>query len=136
MAQMNRLIYPQKHILVVEDNLSCQYEIASHFNDIFEAEGSVIVSFVSNAITAAAILMHKIPVHLILLDHDLQWGNGTELLTMMKNMGIKIPVITFSGIPYNNKKMVEFGADYEYQKQDVINGKADHLIKDIIEGQK
>jgi len=136
MAKVNRPIFPQKHILVVEDNLSCQFKIASHFNDIFEEEGHVIASFVSNAIAAAAIIVGKVPVDLILLDHDLQWGNGTELLIMIKELGIIIPVITFSGLPYNNKKMVEIGADYGYQKQDVIDGKADHIIKNIVGGNR
>lgn len=132
MAQVNRPVFPKKHILVVEDNLLCQNDIAAHFNDIFEKEGQVIVSYVSNAITAAPILLGKVPIHLILLDHDLQWGNGSELLEMMQNMNIKIPVITFSGHPYNNEKMVKAGADYGYQKQEVINGDADHIIKRII----
>jgi hypothetical protein len=60
-------------------------------------------------------------------------GNGADLLAWMKANNNKTPVITFSGIPYNNISMMQNGADHLFGKGDVINGDADELIKKILE---
>jgi predicted protein tyrosine phosphatase/CheY-like chemotaxis protein len=127
----NRLTLPTKHLLIVEDLISNQMNILSHFNEIFEADGLVQISVVPGAESAAA-LIELCKIDLIILDHDLPEGNGSDLLNWMKSKNIQIPIITFSGIPYNNSHMINLGANYLFNKNEVINGDADHLIKKIL----
>jgi CheY-like chemotaxis protein len=129
----NRLKYPTKHILVVEDVIVQQKRILDHFNEIFEPEGIVQISVVAGALAAAGILNHC-KIDLIILDHDLPEGNGTDLLNWMKQHNVNIPVITFSGIPANNAHMGSLGASHAYfGKEDVISGRADKLINVLLE---
>ena len=129
---INRMLYPTKHILVCEDNLDNQSAIAKHFAHLFGAEHFVQCSFVSGSLAASSILSYC-QVDLILLDHDMPHGNGTDLLSWMKNNNCKVPVITFSGIPYNNISMMQNGANHLFGKGDIIVGEADELIKKILE---
>jgi len=128
---INRLVYPTKHILVVEDIVLNQKQILDHFSTIFDSDGLVQLSLVPGAKAAAAII-EDCKVDVILLDHDLPEGNGTDLLKWMKEKNINIPVITFSGIPYNNDNMMNLGASYKFGKGEVISGEADNLIKQIL----
>ena len=81
----------------------------------------------------AAAIIGSCSVDVILLDHDMPQGNGADLLNWMKKTGRSIPVITFSGIPQNNQIMGTLGATYAYfQKEDVIGGKADDLIRGLV----
>jgi len=128
---VNRLRMPIRHVLVCEDVLRNQAEIASHFEDLFAHEGEVQVSFVCGAEAAAAILS-SMPVDLILLDHDMPFGDGPELLKWMGTRGVSAPVITFSGIPENNDRLVRCGAKHRFEKGDVIRGRADDLIKALL----
>ena len=128
----NRLKYPTKHILVVEDVITQQKRILDHFNETFEPEGIVQISVVSGGLAAAGVI-HHCKIDLIILDHDLPEGNGTDLLNWMKQYNINIPVITFSGIPANNAHMGSLGASHaNFGKEDVISGKADVLIKELL----
>ena len=127
----NRLKYPTKHVLICEDDLNCQRDILNHFATIFEPQGEVQFSVVSGTIAAAAIIENR-KIDVIILDHDLPEGNGTDLLAWMKSVGKTIPVITFSGIPQNNTNMMNAGANYLFGKSDVIAGKADQLIKQLL----
>jgi DNA-binding NtrC family response regulator len=129
----NRLTFPTKHILIVEDDIQCQLDVLNHFNNVFERQGEVTISVVSDAIQAAQVLMsqHNI-TKAIILDHDLQWGNGCELLRWMKLHFKDIPVITFSGHPQNNANMIASGASYHFDKDAVTQGKADIVIREIL----
>lgn len=129
--KINRLVYPTKHVLVVEDYISNQKIIASHFNEVFDADGLVQFSFVSGALAASGII-EKCKIDVIILDHDLPEGNGSDLLNWMKEKNIKIPVITFSGIDYNNDHMMNLGASYKFNKAEVFNGLADNVLKQIL----
>lgn len=130
----NRKNYPTKHIIIVEDVIVQQKRILEHFNEIFEPEGLVQISIVPGALAAASIINYCPKIDLIILDHDLPEGNGTDLLNWMKQNNIKIPVITFSGIPANNEHMGNLGAEYsQFGKEDVISGKADVLINVLLE---
>jgi len=129
----NRLKYPTKHILIVEDVIVQQKRILDHFNNIFEPEGLVQISVVSGALAAAGII-NFCKIDLIILDHDLPEGNGSDLLEWLKQFSLKIPVITFSGIPSNNQHMGYLGASHPwFGKEDVISGKADSLINVLLE---
>src|SRR4051812_47071445 len=105
----NRKTYPQKHILICEDSLTQQRRILQHFEEIFDPEGIVQFSAVCGAIAAANIMSSGLVVDLLILDHDLPQGNGTDLLVWMKNKSCTVPVITFSGIPDNNQHMMNLG---------------------------
>jgi len=128
---VNRLKMPVRHVLVCEDVLRNQAQIASHFGDLFAHEGEVQVSFVCGAEAAAAILS-SMPVDLILLDHDMPFGDGPELLRWMAARDLSTPVITFSGIPGNNDRLVACGATHRFEKGDVIQGRADGVIQELL----
>ena len=130
---VNRVTFPTKHIAVCEDDLHCQQQIINHLASILEPQGDVIVSVYGGAIELAAVISSKMmPTKLIILDYDMPYGNGLDLLTWLKLVEIKIPVITFSGVPLNNLILMEAGANYIFLKTDVINGKADDVIKTIL----
>ena len=128
---INRAVYPTKHILVCEDNLQNQELIAKHLKELFGDEQFVQCSFVCGGLQASSIL-HYCKVDLILLDHDMPSGNGIDLMNWMKTYNCNVPVITFSGIPQNNVMLMKAGANYLFSKHEVINGKADNLIKSIL----
>jgi len=128
---VNRLRMPTRHVLVCEDVLHNQARIASHFEELFAHEGEVQVSFVCGAEPAAAILA-SMPVDLILLDHDMPYGDGPELLKWMAGRDLCTPVITFSGIPGNNDRLVRCGAKHRFEKSEVIQGRADGVIQELL----
>lgn len=131
----NRAKYPQKHVLICEDDLTQQKRILEHLAEVFEPQGIVQFSVVPSSLMAAAIVK-SISVDLIILDHDLPQGNGSDLLKWLKQEKYQIPVITFSGISTNNINMMNLGADHLYSKEEVICGKADRLIKKILKMNK
>jgi len=59
-------------------------------------------------------------LHCILLDHDLQWGTGSELIQLLKEKEIKIPVCGISGIHGNNQHMKSIGATEGTNKLDFV----------------
>lgn len=128
---VNRLTYPQKHILICEDDITNQKNIINHFFEVFDPQGLVQISIVPGGLAAAGIISHcKIDV--IILDHDMPEGNGQDLLNWLKSINSTIPVITFSGIPYNNANMISWGATHFFGKNEVVIGQADDLIKSIL----
>lgn len=124
----NRAKFPNKHVLICEDDLGQQKRITEYFASILEHQGNVICSFVPSAIMAIAIL-NSCQVDLIILDRDMPWGNGDYIVQWAKG---KIPIITFSGSDDNNNFLMERGANYKFGKEDVINGLATKLIKGIL----
>lgn len=129
---VNRFTMPDKHILVCDDVVLQQARMLTHLETILPHEGNVEVTAVSGGLAASAIL-DKVRVDLVILDHDMPNGSGPELLKWMQIKYGHIPVITFSGIPGNNDHLMNLGATYKFQKDDVINGAADHIIKEICE---
>ena len=127
----NRQKFPTKHVLVCEDDTSCQSRIAKHLSDILEHQGVVQFSFVPGGRAAAGVILMT-PIDLILLDHDMPNGNGSDLLKWMQEHRYGMPVVTFSGLPANNTAMMELGAAYSFLKQEVIDGHADDLIKQLL----
>lgn len=128
---INRLQYPQKHILICEDDFSLQKSILEHFTSIFDPQGIIQFSVVPGGMAAAAIIS-SCKIDVILLDHDMPEGNGADLIEWMKQNGKEIPIITFSGIPQNNENMMALGANYLFNKGEVIEGKADNIIKKLL----
>jgi len=125
---INRHCFPDKSILVIEDDLMQQGRFAEYLLSIFGHQSSVRVNFCASAVDAIGIILSEYPPNLIILDHDLQLGSGSELLTILKEEEIDIPIITASGIPSNNSRMKALGAKYEFVKDAIIDGKATDLI--------
>ena len=126
---VNRLNMPTRHIVVCEDDLEQQARIATKLASMFGGQSDVQVSFVPGAEMAAAIIQ-KVPVNLILLDHDMPYGDGVELLKSFAGLltASNLKVITFSGIPSNNTNLMNAGAHINCTKDEVINGHADYEI--------
>jgi len=120
-----------KHVVVCEDDTSAQAAIAKHFAEVFDPQGIVEFSFVPGGMHAAGIFGWR-TVDLVILDHDMPHGNGADLLEWMRANGHQTPVVTFSGIPANNQRLMELGATHNFVKNDVIGGKADALIKQLL----
>ena len=51
---------------------------------------------------------------------------------LAKEQSIDIPIITASGLPGNNAKMAQIGVYAICGKEDVISGRTDFLIEDIL----
>jgi len=127
----NRLKMPTKHVVVCEDDLGNQARIAAHFEKVFEPQGIVEFSFVPGGMHAAALFGWR-TVDLVLLDHDMPYGNGADLMKWMRSNGHKTPVLTFSGISENNNILIQLGANHYFGKGEIIDGKADALIKQLL----
>jgi CheY-like chemotaxis protein len=125
------MTYPQKHVLVCEDDLTQQKRIAEHFSSVFDTQGIVQFSFVPGAVAAASIIS-SCKIDLVILDHDMPEGNGADLIAWMKENKKDIPIITFSGIAQNNANMMAAGATHLAGKEEVIRGQVDDLIKTIL----
>ena len=128
---LNRLKMPTKHILVLEDVLKNQSDIAEHFSDIFEHEGDIQVSYVCGGNAGAGVIMNT-NVDIIILDTNMPDGDAFDFLPWLKTNHPNIPVITFSGIDANNIWLMQNGATHKFFKHEVINGNADGLIKELI----
>lgn len=124
---------PRKHVLVCEDTLVGQARMATHFANESYPHGKVYVTYAPCAEIAAAVI-EAMPVHLLILDHDMPYGNGTDLLLWLKDRDAPHPfVITFSGIPQNNVNMQAIHPPANrFTKEEVISGKADDLIRRIL----
>lgn len=131
LRHINRLKFPVKHVMIIEDDILNQYHILKHLMSIFEHQGDVQISIVPGSIMGAYIITNC-KVDLIILDHDTPYGNGVDLLNFLRDTNLKIPVITFSGIEGNNDNLMTHGANYKFYKHEVINGLADDIIRKIL----
>lgn len=125
---INRLAFPTKHVIVCEDDIEMQSKIATKFAKMFGSQGSVQVSLAPGGAQAAGILSH-VGAELIILDHDMPFGNGIDFLTWLKASGHTTPVITFSGIDSNNEALMAAGATHLFTKNQVLDGLADDTIR-------
>lgn len=125
------LAFPRKHVLICEDVVEQQINLLVRLAKFLPIDGSVQVSILPGAIMAAN-LIQNCQIDLIIADHDMSFGNGTDLLQWMQKEKKKIPVITASGIPQNNDHMMTLGANYRFSKQEVIDGLADPIIKSVL----
>jgi CheY-like chemotaxis protein len=127
--------YPTKQIVVCEDDLLNQVAIAKLLSEMYDAQGDVQFSFVPGALQAAAIIQSSQDVRLIILDHDMPHGSGTDLIRWMTKNAPGIPVITFSGIDENNDAMVaaSFVVNVShFSKSRVLAGEANARIRDLV----
>ncbi len=129
---VNRKTFPTKHVVVCEDDLDVQWVIARRPGQLFGGQGLVQVSFVPGAVQASGVIS-KAGVELVLLDHDMPFGNGIDFLAWLKDYGLgHMPIITFSGIQANNEALMAAGATHHFDKSQVLSGAADRLIMQIL----
>lgn len=132
---VNRLVMPTKHLLIVEDDLLQQARFAKYFLNMFGHQSNVRINIVCSAVDAHLILatssfQSHYRIDLVILDHDLQIGNGSELVREIRALGITVPVITASEIDANNVRMMEVGANYLLNKEDILRGYADGIVRE------
>lgn len=134
----NRAVFPTKHLMVCEDNIGQQARASARLRDMFGPDQLLQVSLVPGARQAAAVMLAT-NVDLILLDHDMPDGNGQSLLNWMVTTGLgqRVAVVTFSGIPENNRRMsaassAHFKDFHVFSKEDVLTGSADGVIRSIL----
>lgn len=133
----NRLKFPTKHILVVEDDIDNQVNFAKWARRHFEPQGLVQFDFVCSGVVAGMIITNMHP-NLVILDHDLPIGNGSDLIEWLAETGQKIPIITASGIPENNQHMLDlcnkFGIEvYHYLKREIYEESRPEVLSVIEE---
>ena len=109
---VNRLEYPVKYIMVVEDDMTHQKLWMDKLSTIFKPQGDTIIVMAPTADIAYSIVKDRTERHIypslpkiLILDHDLQWGNGRELIIGMNSLGVSCPLFLSSGIDENNEKM-------------------------------
>jgi CheY-like chemotaxis protein len=120
---VNRNIFPEKWILIVEDNIEMQAMLLSLARKRYGSEGNMLATAVSSARHAWALLEDIVllkRLHCILADHDTQWGSGSELLRYISHQNITVPVCGISGIPANNTNMKTEGAVAATNKLDFV----------------
>lgn len=130
----NRAEFPDKHVLIAEDDILHQAEFMVHMSHLFERQGKVRVSLVSGAAAVASIINTE-PVDVLILDFDMPYGNSADLIPWLVLNGKKIPIVTASGWPPNNEifKALLESTDIPFRihsKQEVIAGAADGWIKE------
>ena len=132
---INRHEMPTQTLLICEDDIKHQRELMARAEKLFPPQGKIQVALVPSSIMAARIISEGFTKHVkcIILDHDMPYGNATNLIQWMNESGVKIPVVTASGIPENNKHMKRLcdslGIEcHEYDKFRVIDGEADGAI--------
>lgn len=129
---INRLEMPVKHVIVCEDDITHQALIADHLAKLFGRQGKVQISFVPGGLMAFPIIQ-SMHVDLIILDHDMPHGNGSELLAALFERKKDIPIVTFSDEQENNKNLQEiYPSAYLFNKTDVLNGLADEIIMRLL----
>jgi len=132
----NRLEFPDKHIVVAEDDLIHQVELMTHLSHMFDRQGKVRVSLLAGGIAVAAVLQVE-PVDLIILDFDMPYGNAADLIDWMVSNDAKTPIITASGWEPNLAVMQDILGKTDiphwiYSKSQVITGEADKHIHRLL----
>lgn len=109
---VNRLQFPVAYVMVVEDDMMHQKMWMDKLSGIFKPQGEVIVTLVPTADMAYSIIKYRVDRELscslptmLILDHDLQWGNGRELIIGLRSLGVSCPLFLSSGIDANNANM-------------------------------
>ena len=130
----NRRTMPSKQIVICEDDIENQIKLLTTIGSLFDPQGDVEISVISGAIAASEVIANR---SLIILDHDMPYGNGMDLLRYIQEQKIAATVITASGIESNNQRMKAY-CDlnhiecYCLSKRQVIAGEANSLILSVI----
>lgn len=133
---VNRLTMPTKNVLICEDDIEQQRNLLGVFQRLFGHQGHVQVCVVPGGEFAKDIL-ETCEADVVLIDHDMPYGDGVETLLETKEIrewyrDLQPKVITASGIPANNDRLMAAGAHYKFTKQQIINGEADDLLRELL----
>lgn len=136
---VNRLLMPEKHVVICEDDIHQQVRVAALFEALFGPQHRVQLTLCPGAMMAFAVILVG-QTDVVLLDHDMPYGSGIDLLVNLKKAqdqhkddpdklsSISPVILTFSGIQSNNDRLMEAGAHHKFQKDDLINGAANDLL--------
>lgn len=135
---VNRIMMPEKHVLICEDDIHQQVRVAALFETLFGPQHRVQITLCPGSIMGIAVMV-MFGADVVLLDHDMPFGSGIDFLRTLDQ--VKAPltddvakqklspvVFTFSGIPSNNDRLMEAGAHHNFQKDALINGAANDLL--------
>lgn len=125
------VLHPPKTILVCEDLLKNQIDIARALWRLFPSEAEIGVTFVQDGAGAAAWL-EKNRADLVILDHDMPTGTGSEFLRWLIEKRVETRVMTASGIPANNDLMASIYPVLKFSKDDIVKGRADLTILKVL----
>ncbi len=132
---VNRLEMPIRHILICEDDTLLAALMLQRLGEWFGAQGQVQFSICPGAVYAVGV-MSSGQVDLVILDHDMPHGSGSELLQWIRHESPPhvrdVPVITASGITSNNVRMMELGATHQAHKNFVVESRCNDLISQIL----
>ena len=110
---INRLEFPDKWGLILEDDVTWQVNFLSFLKERFGDQSKWM--FLACPAPSLVSYKDKEP-SFILLDHDMPWGNGPEF--MEQRLKFPTPVCAVSGIPANNQRLMELGASFTAKKGD------------------
>ena len=112
----NRLTFPTKWVLVCEDAIDCQKAFLDFFMERYGHQGDVLVAVAPCAIMAIGLYQFARTMvgepMAVVIDHDMPWGTGPEAISYLRQLGYAGKIIAASGIPQNNDRLVQAGADY------------------------
>ena len=117
---VNRITFPQRWALVVEDDIEWQGKFLKFLSERFGPQGDFLVSAAPSGIFAGWQIQHVFPPTFILLDHDLPYGNGPEIMQHLRSVSCSAPVCAVSGIPANNERLMSLGAKATARKDDWV----------------
>lgn len=134
----NRSVFPDRHVVVCEDDVAQQARVAGRLAEVFGGQGRVQVSLVPGGLMAATVIAAR-GADLVILDHDMPNGTGSALISWMHQNGhCGIPVLTFSGIAANNEKMAEMASRLGFKsvrvssKNEVCDGTSDGWMSSVL----
>jgi CheY-like chemotaxis protein len=114
----------RKHILLVEDDPIQVRTFCRKFGTLG------VVSVTGSGIAAIEIIRTQC-IDLIVLDYHLVDMDGVHVMTWLRNVGLTVPVMTFSSMPERNIEMATFGA-VAFTKTQVLSGEADTVLKEML----
>lgn len=128
----NRLVMPVHYVLIVEDNLDRQRDWLAFCAKRYGPEGKLVPVVVWNAYQAIGVIQamekdrykgavaenEELPYSLrwpvwIAIDHDIQIGDGVDLIHELRKIGFEWAILASSGIESNNDRMIAAGANYK-----------------------
>lgn len=126
-SHVNRKEFPTRYALIVEDDSEWQAKILNFCTTMLGNQSNILFVCCPSAVFAKSAFeaMYPMMPTFMLLDHDMPWGDGVQLMKwMFKHVGqdvvgaVRLPVCAISGIPQNNKNLTNYGAQHIAKKGD------------------